>query len=68
MCGDGNTKVKSQLELDLERVTKKNKIGFCMYLNLKIPGGHLVINTGMLIATNKEKAEVLRNSFCHNVH
>ena len=67
LCRDGVRKAKAQLELNLARDAKKNKKGFYRYLNQKrkvqeaVP--LLVSDTGKLVTTDKEKAEVLTKFF-----
>ena len=64
---DGVSKVKAQLDLNLARDAKKNKEGLYRYLNQKrkvqesIP--HLMSDTGRLVTTDREKAEILNNFF-----
>ncbi|KFM04153.1 hypothetical protein AS27_10717, partial [Aptenodytes forsteri] len=67
LCRDGASKAKVRLELNLARDTKNNKKGFYRYVNHKrkvkesVPS--LMSRTGKLVATDKEKAEVLNNIF-----
>ena len=66
LCRDGVRKAKVQLQLGLVRDAKQKK-GFHRYLNLKrkVQDGAacLVGDTGKLVTTDKEKAEVL-DFFC----
>ena len=67
LCRDGIRKAKTQLELDLERGIKKDKKGFCKYISQKrnsqdsVPSP--VSDTGRVVTTDKEEAEVFRNFF-----
>ena len=67
LCRDGVRKAKALLELNLARDAKKNRKGFYRYLNQKsqVQEGiqPLASDIGKLVATDKEKAEVLINSF-----
>jgi len=57
-------KVKAKLQLDLARGAKKNKEGFYRHSNQKRKAQEgvtfLESNTGRLVTTDKEKAEVLK--------
>ncbi|KFQ31696.1 hypothetical protein N332_00599, partial [Mesitornis unicolor] len=63
VCRDEVKKAKAQLKLNLARDAMKNKEGFYRYVNQKrkvkecVP--YLMSNSGELVPTDKEKAEVL---------
>ena len=63
----GIRKAKAQLELGLARNAKNDKKVIYRYINCqrKVQKGipHLVSNTGRLITTDREKADVLINLF-----
>ena len=63
LCGVRVRKDKAQLNLDFERSTKKDKKGFCRYINQKREVQEsilsLVNSTGRLVIRGKEKSKVL---------
>ncbi|KFW72584.1 hypothetical protein AS28_04447, partial [Pygoscelis adeliae] len=67
MCRDGIRKAKAQLEVNLARDVKNNKMTFYKYVGQKrkikekVPP--LVNKTGELVTTNVGKAKVLNNFF-----
>ncbi|KFV69128.1 hypothetical protein N307_09661, partial [Dryobates pubescens] len=66
LCRNEVRKAKAQLELNLARDVKKNKKGFCRHIDQKrkvkenVP---LMSNSGELVSTDEEKAEILNNFF-----
>ncbi|PKU34089.1 rna-directed dna polymerase from mobile element jockey-like [Limosa lapponica baueri] len=67
LCRDEVRKAKAQLELNSARDVKKNKKGFYRYINQKrkVKGNvpPVMSNSGELVSTDEEKAEVLNNFF-----